>query len=290
MSFPSSIDAPGGTAAQGTNLLTSPDHSLDHRTLGSAVIAIENKLGINSGSAALNQVLIGQGAGSSTWGSVWNNAQLGTPVITSGTIKNSIIGTPAITSGTINLAVLGTPTVTLGSDAQGDVYYRSSGGAVARLAPGTSGQFLQTQGAAANPIWANASGKTLQAIGTSYSTAGSTGGTAYVDSGVTGTITPISATSRVIVQVSMLILCDTANSGMKLQLLRGTSVIFSPGQNFGFPTANMRSPVSFAYMDSPAGTTALTYKMQYGLNVGSGTVYVQVDNTTSLMLLTEISP
>lgn len=40
------------------------------------------------------------------------------------------------------------------SQAQGDVIYASSATAWARLAPGTSGQFLKTQGAAANPIWA----------------------------------------------------------------------------------------------------------------------------------------
>lgn len=39
---------------------------------------------------------------------------------------------------------------------QGDVLYKGSTGGWSRLAAGTSGQFLKTQGAAANPIWANA--------------------------------------------------------------------------------------------------------------------------------------
>jgi len=51
--------------------------------------------------------------------------------------------------------------INIGSTAQGDLYY-NSGGAIARLAAGTSGQFLKTQGASANPVWAAAdSGKTL---------------------------------------------------------------------------------------------------------------------------------
>jgi hypothetical protein len=49
---------------------------------------------------------------------------------------------------------------TLGTAAQGDVLYRGSSGWVF-LAPGTSGQFLQTQGAGANPQWAAASGSSL---------------------------------------------------------------------------------------------------------------------------------
>ncbi len=45
--------------------------------------------------------------------------------------------------------------IALGSDAQGDVMYYD-GTDWARLAAGTSGQFLKTQGAAANPIWGDA--------------------------------------------------------------------------------------------------------------------------------------
>lgn len=40
-----------------------------------------------------------------------------------------------------------------GTAAQGDIFYRDGSG-VARLAAGTSGQFLKTQGAGANPVWA----------------------------------------------------------------------------------------------------------------------------------------
>ena len=44
---------------------------------------------------------------------------------------------------------------------QGDILYRDGSG-LARLGAGTSGQFLKTQGAGANPVWATAdSGKTL---------------------------------------------------------------------------------------------------------------------------------
>jgi hypothetical protein len=48
----------------------------------------------------------------------------------------------------------------IGSAAQGDILYRGAAG-WARLAAGTSGHYLQTQGAAANPQWAAASGGSL---------------------------------------------------------------------------------------------------------------------------------
>lgn len=44
--------------------------------------------------------------------------------------------------------------IAMGSDAQGDVLYHN-GTNYARLAAGTSGQLLQTQGAGANPVWAS---------------------------------------------------------------------------------------------------------------------------------------
>lgn len=40
------------------------------------------------------------------------------------------------------------------SQAQGDVFYASSASVISRLGAGTSGQFLQTLGAGANPAWA----------------------------------------------------------------------------------------------------------------------------------------
>jgi len=45
------------------------------------------------------------------------------------------------------------PSLKILSEVQGDILYRDATGWV-RLGPGTSGQFLKTQGAAANPVWA----------------------------------------------------------------------------------------------------------------------------------------
>ena len=70
------------------------------------------------------------------------------------------------TSTTINVGdsgdtlALATDAVTgfqVGSDAQGDVLYHD-GTDYTRLAAGTSGDFLKTQGAGANPVWASAGG------------------------------------------------------------------------------------------------------------------------------------
>ena len=71
--------------------------------------------------------------------------------------------TAAALSGDVTMANTGATTIVanavdgthiaMGSDAQGDVLYYDGTNYV-RLAPGTSGHFLKTQGASANPVWA----------------------------------------------------------------------------------------------------------------------------------------
>jgi len=53
--------------------------------------------------------------------------------------------------------------IALGSDAQGDIMY-FSGTDWVRLAAGTNGHFLKTQGSSANPVWASVGGGTATAV------------------------------------------------------------------------------------------------------------------------------
>ena len=68
----------------------------------------------------------------------------------------SAVGTSQITDNTVTGAK-----IAMGSDAQGDVLYYN-GTDYARLAAGTSGQFLKTNGTGANPAWADATGGLTQ--------------------------------------------------------------------------------------------------------------------------------
>ena len=73
---------------------------------------------------------------------------------------------------------------------QGDILYRDSTG-VARLAAGTAGQVLQTQGASSDPIWASATGiswttKTASFNAVAGAATAAAGAGAGATSGVTG--------------------------------------------------------------------------------------------------------
>lgn len=107
--YPSAIDTPGGTVAQGGSLLTTPDHAQDHRVLGSAVIGIETFLGTNAANAG---VFSGYTAGQVPV--AINTGTLGT-TIAKGTINNSVIGTALITGGTLQTGVVSNDTIAGGT-------------------------------------------------------------------------------------------------------------------------------------------------------------------------------
>ena len=93
-------------------------------------------------------------------GGTWTNpAMIGTGQITGGSVTSAVVAsptitTPAISNGTYNNGLFGTPTVVLGSDAAGDLLYRSSGGTLTRLAAGTLNHVLTSGGIGTAPSWA----------------------------------------------------------------------------------------------------------------------------------------
>lgn len=62
------------------------------------------------------------------------------------------IDTQTLTNKTLTSPIINTPTVAVGSDATGDILYRSSGGGLARLGIGSPGQFIGVS--AGVPAWA----------------------------------------------------------------------------------------------------------------------------------------
>lgn len=176
MAYPNTIDSPQGTTAQGTSLLSAPDHAQDHRVLGSALVAVETVMGTTGGTSLFRNAVINDFAVTANVGGtlqqaitagIFNHGTFGTPLITAGTITGQIVnsgtisggvyGTALFQGGTVNLATLGTPTLILGSDAPQDIFYRSVAGTTTRLGAGTTGQVLQTQGTVSAPQWVNPS-------------------------------------------------------------------------------------------------------------------------------------
>jgi hypothetical protein len=93
----------------------------------------------------------------------------------------------------------------LADGTQGDVLYYGASGAPALLGAGTSGDFLKTQGAGANPAWGSAGGGVLQVVQTIFDEQPSHNSTTYsqIDSGFAVTITPTDANSSFLLQANI---------------------------------------------------------------------------------------
>ena len=139
-------------------------------------------------------------------------------------------------------------------------------------------------------------GKVLQIIQGSTSTETRSSSNTLIDTTLSATITPSSSSSQVLVTVFQNG-CDksAANSGnqMVLKLLRGASVITTFGNNVTYTNSaisNAIGTVGTMYLDSPATTSATTYKTQFANANNTANVGVQgTGGETSIITLMEIS-
>jgi hypothetical protein len=171
------------------------------------------------------------------------------------------------------------------------------------LKGGTTGQFLKkASGTDLDFSWANAPGKVLQVVYASYSTSTATTSTTYSDTGLTATITPSAATSKVMILTGQTLSMYRSDGGLysKLKLLRGATDILTIGNTAfgievyatGVTQVESRSIVPVNYLDSPNTTSATTYKTQFACSQQPGgptvTITAQKDSVVSTMLLLEI--
>jgi hypothetical protein len=180
----------------------------------------------------------------------------------------------------------------------GDIEYRSAtANTNTRLGIGTTGQVLTVSGGV--PTWASAAGggKVLQVVSTSFGTSTSTTSTTYTDAtDATLSITPSSATSKVLFIGTINGEHERAGDfgALDLRIVRGSTAIWtceafifknlgSNSQNFAFAVNS--TPL---YLDSPATTSATTYKIQFKQGIGAGTCYINRRSGFSTITLMEI--
>lgn len=175
--------------------------------------------------------------------------------------------------------------------AKGNILTATASATPAVLGVGTNGQVLKADSTTASGLaWTTlTTGKVLQIVqGTSTATASNSTSTA-VDTGLSATITPTSATSKILCMVSSSSIeksADNSLNGINYLLLRGSTVIMG-NYIVGYTSATslrIYLPISFSYLDSPATTSSITYKTQF-YNTYPGPILSITGNLSTLILL-----
>jgi hypothetical protein len=181
----------------------------------------------------------------------------------------------------------------------GDIEYRSSSANTnTRLGIGSTGDVLTVTGGV--PVWAAPAGggKLLQVVNALVTSAANISSSSFTDTNLTATITPTSATSKILVLISQKyawsIGGNNSYQGMGIQLHRDATNIYSLGTSSAdyiqlSVSTNVDRAAIFAmqYYDSPATTSAVTYKTMGAVDrtVGSGTVSYNGSPGSSITLL-----
>jgi hypothetical protein len=129
----------------------------------------------------------------------------------------------------------------------------------------------------------------LQVVQAQYTTSVSTTSSTYIDTGLTASITPQSSTSQILVMVSQNVYAFGASTGCNFRIVRnGTTISDYFDLSFG-TGGGVLAMHSFIYLDSPATTSAVTYKTTFNRSQGAGTCYVQTSSNPARITLFEIS-
>jgi molybdopterin-binding protein len=126
---------------------------------------------------------------------------------------------------------------------------------------------LDADGISSQPVFP---GNVLQVVEGSTDTSVTVSTVSYTDTGLTASITPSSASSKVLVIVSQQAALSRSSSNsefnLDLQLLRGATVLEEYGDYVLFANAtgliNLGTQICITYLDSPNTTSSTTYKMQ----------------------------
>jgi len=268
-----------GNSIDTTTKALNPETTLGDIAYRSATSNTNTRLPIGS-----NGQILGVSAGVPAW---INNDQ--------GDITEVQAGTGiSVASGTGPIPVV-TNTVATAIDAKGDLIVGTGADTFSRLAVGTNGHTLVAD-SSVSPTglkWAAPAGggKVLQVVSTELATTFSVANsTSFSDvTGLSLSITPSSVSSKILI-IYNVALFNTVGTNLAFMRLQRGSTAISQGTASGSRTVatggtdafNGYAPfpaIAGNYLDSPATTSATTYKITIGSGTASGTLYVNRSST-----------
>jgi hypothetical protein len=189
-------------------------------------------------------------------------------------ITNIGAGACTITAGTATVSTASS--LILAQYDSGTLYFTSAGVSI----------WQKYQGAAAG-----GGGKVLQVVEGTAATAAVSSSSTYADTGLTATITPSSATSKILVFASMSGCGKSASdSSLGMRLMRNAVTISTHINigNTGSAATNLVGTATLNKLDAPSLTSAITYKVQFRNNDALANANIMSGNSDAAIILMEI--
>lgn len=198
-------------------------------------------------------------------------------VTSAGDIEGVSVTSPITGGGTSG-------TVTIGIDST----------AVVPSQTGNSGKYLTTNGTTSSWATVSVTQKVVQIVSASYDVEVTSSTGTFVDTGLSATITPTSASNKILAFVSQNGLFKyTGNTGVSVRLVRGSTTLglfaYGAAGNNSINPSNVGG-ASYAYLDSPATTSATTYKTTFCSTDATASARVNNGTQASSIILMEVTP
>ena len=142
---------------------------------------------------------------------------------------------------------------------------------------------LKSQGSVTMPT-----GSVIQVIHGSTSTEVTIATTTYTDTGLTITITPKSTSSKILISWNLQVFLGVNGSGVGVKLLRDTTALQTSATQYDMycdEAPGQRVKGGWSYLDSPATTSAITYKIQAGSYNSTANKINQASNTSDITIM-----
>jgi len=154
---------------------------------------------------------------------------------------------------------------------------------------GSNGQFLQTNGSGALSF--ASAGKILQVVSAVNTGQQSTASTSYVNHNLLASITPSSASNKVLILVNLNVQANGFTN--YINIARNGTDINTDADGLGLARAyaagNTWQMISFPYLDSPSSTSSTTYRVRFKAD-SAGTAYIGYNsNDEQYMYLLEVA-
>ena len=134
-------------------------------------------------------------------------------------------------------------------------------------------------------------GSVLQVVQGTFATETTSTTSTFADTGLTATITPQFTTSKILALVNISATKGTTDTYVGLRLVRDATVISNFNVELGFTNSTALNSVAGGtnYLDSPATTSATTYKVQFNSQSNSASTYICGSGSVATITLMEIA-